>query len=185
MDVSTKDVLTRLRDAEFVAGCLPGLVPGSLQRRDDGVYLAQMQFKAVGVTATWELEVNHDASPDVSGIRISMAGKDPKLGLTMHGNADVDVSSVEQVKSRLDYKGNILVEGRLAATGGPLIRRIVDDILERFMAAITAHGEIEEEAPRKNGAIAALSAKARKLIDRLRRRFRSKQPPDNINRNED
>lgn len=184
VEASPSDVLTRLRDAEFVAGCLPGLVPGSLKLREDGIYLAQMRCKAVGVTATWDLEVSHDASPDVSGIAITMAGKDPKLNLTMNGSANVDVSPVEKTKAELDYKGYIVVEGRLAATGGPLIRRIVDEILERFIVAIAAQGEAEPEGPRTNG-LAGLVAKIRKLVARLKERFGNNQQTGSVNRSED
>ncbi len=147
-------IVARLRDVEFVAGCLPGLVPGSLAPAEDGAFRAQPRQTAVGVTATWDLVIGLDAPPARQGVAVALSGSEARLHLTMAGTADVDVGAGEAGGTPVDYRGHVAVEGRLAATGGPIIRRIVGEILERFVAALAASGR---EAPRTAASAAIAS----------------------------
>lgn len=147
-------IIAQLRDIEFVASCLPGLVPDSLTPADDGSYAAQMRQTALGVTATWAISIVLDAPPDRRGVSVVLAGTEPRLNLTMAGTADVDVATDTEAGAPVAYRGHVVVEGRLAATGGPIIRRLVGEILGRFVAALAASGR-KARPTRASSAIAA------------------------------
>jgi carbon monoxide dehydrogenase subunit G len=131
-------VLAQLRDIEFVVECLPGLVPGSLVPGQDGGYVAQMKTTAVGVTAIWDLSIGYDAPPTRDGIAVELSGAERRLNLSMTGTADVAIAPEDRPGAAIDYRGHVTVEGRLAATGAPIIRRLVSEILDRFVTALAA-----------------------------------------------
>jgi carbon monoxide dehydrogenase subunit G len=139
-------VLALLRDVNFVAGCLPGLVPGSLTPAADGAYNARMKVSVVGVTAIWELNGSLDAPSDVPRIALTLTGQEPRIRMSMNGGVTVVVRDAGPSGTVLDYRGRVVVEGRVAATGGLIIRHIIDQVLERFLAKIAALGA-EQPAP--------------------------------------
>ncbi len=147
-------IIARLRDVEFVASCLPGIVPGSLAPAQNGTYGAEMRQTAIGVTATWTITIALDAPPTRRGVAVVLSGAEPRLHLTMTGTADVDVGADGDAGTPVDYRGHVVVEGRLAATGGPIIRRLVGEILDRFVVALAASGRASR-ATRASTALAS------------------------------
>ena len=68
---------TRLSDVPFVASCLPGLVPGSLEALDDRRFRARMVHSVMGVDATWDLEATINPAPPTGGSRCCLRARSP------------------------------------------------------------------------------------------------------------
>jgi carbon monoxide dehydrogenase subunit G len=140
-------VWARLEDVDAVAQCLPGLVEGSLSPAGDNRYTALLEHTAMGFTAHWNLVATIELSKPEQRMHVVLQGKDPKLGLTMDGWATVVLDGVAAAaagSSGLDYIGHVHVEGSLAGVGGPIIRSIVSDALERFVQGVSGR-EVEAE----------------------------------------
>jgi carbon monoxide dehydrogenase subunit G len=147
VQVGPAEVFQRLTDVEFVAGCLPGLVPGSLEPADGGQFVTRVRQTVVGVTATWQLTVRIDPDESARHVAITLAGNEPRLRMTLEGLAQVTVEVDANDDSVLAYSGHVEVVGKLAAAGGPIIRRNVAEILERFVAGLGGtHAEQEHTA---------------------------------------
>lgn len=139
LGVPAPDAYARLLDVESVGLCLPGLVPGSLRPDGDGSLRAVLRQTALGVTATWQLLVTMRPSPEARRLEIGLDGREQRLGMHLVGTADVAV--VESgARATLSCTGHVSVEGRLAAAGGPIIRKVVEETLRRFVSALGAPG---------------------------------------------
>jgi carbon monoxide dehydrogenase subunit G len=134
-------VWARLEDVDAVALCLPGLVEGSLEPAGDNRYTALLEHSAMGFTAHWDLLATIELSAPDQRMHVVLEGKDPKLGLTMDGWATVvldgAVGDAGGRTSALHYTGHVHVEGNLAGVGGPIIRGIVADALDRFVEGVS------------------------------------------------
>jgi carbon monoxide dehydrogenase subunit G len=161
VDAKPPAVWSRLEDVDAVAQCLPGLVEGSLAPAGDNRYTALLEHSAMGFTAHWDLVATIELSEPDQRMHVILEGTDPKLGLTMDGTATVVVEGAQDAGSMLDYKGHVRVEGSLAGVGGPIIRGIVSDALDRFVQGVSGR----EAEPEPGGAFA-------RLWQRIRRMFR-------------
>jgi carbon monoxide dehydrogenase subunit G len=148
VDAPPESAWTRLSDVAFVAECLPGLEPSSLEEVDEGVFRARMVHAAMGVNAKWDLEARITPSPAERRLDVVLNGKEPRLNMQMSGSANVALQPNPPIGSTLDYTADIRVEGSLAAMGGPIIRSVMTDALAQFVAAV---GGQEAEAPPKRG----------------------------------
>jgi carbon monoxide dehydrogenase subunit G len=140
VDAPPAAVWARLEDVDAVAQCLPGLVEGSLTPAGENRYTALLEHTAMGFTARWDLLATIELSTPEQRMHVVLEGKDPKLGLTMDGWATVvldgSAGGVGGRTSALDYTGHVHVEGSLAGVGGPIIRSIVSDALDRFVHGV-------------------------------------------------
>jgi carbon monoxide dehydrogenase subunit G len=161
LDTTRPAVWRRLSDVDAVAHCLPGLVPGSLELLEPNVYKALLEHSALGMTAHWDLRATMELSEPEQRLHVVLDGADPKLGMTINGTATVRVEP-DPAGSMLDYTGHVLVEGSLAGVGGPIIRGIVADALDRFVAEVSGR----PEEPRKLGPLVRLRAWLRALFGR-------------------
>jgi uncharacterized protein len=153
-----------LSDVPFVAGCLPGLEPSSLEQLDENLFRARMVHSVMGMTANWDLEATITPYPVDRRIAVRLAGSDGRLGMSMNGQADVAVKSEVGAGSTLAYTANIRVDGSLAAMGGPIIRSVMSDALAGFVAAVGG-----QEARRPPGLLARFRTALARLLRRLRR----------------
>jgi carbon monoxide dehydrogenase subunit G len=151
VDASPTAVWARLEDVDAVARCLPGLVDGSLKPAGENRYTALLEHSAMGFTAHWDLLATIELSKPERRMHVLLEGKDPKLGLTMDGWATVVLDGAANPgdgrTSALDYSGHVHVEGSLAGVGGPIIRGIVSDALDRFVQGVSGR-EIETKPGR-------------------------------------
>jgi carbon monoxide dehydrogenase subunit G len=140
VDAPPAAVWARLEDVDAVAQCLPGLVEGSLTPAGENRYTALLEHTAMGFTARWDLLATIELSKPEQRMHVVLEGKDPKLGLTMNGWATVVLDGAADDDggrtSALDYTGHVHVEGSLAGVGGPIIRGIVGDALDRFVHGV-------------------------------------------------
>jgi carbon monoxide dehydrogenase subunit G len=155
-------VWQRLQDVDAVASCLPGLVPGSLVVLGEDKYSAQLEHSAMGMTAHWDLRATMQLSDD-RRLRVLLDGDDKRLNLAMNGWAEVDVQSEDADRTALDYKAHVRVDGSLAALGGPIVRGIVTEALERFVIEVSGDTAPERAttAGRVRGFVARLLARLR------------------------
>jgi carbon monoxide dehydrogenase subunit G len=140
VDVAPAAVWARLEDVDAVARCLPGLVEGSLTPAGENRYTALLEHSAMGFTAHWDLLATIELSAPEQRMHVVLGGKDPKLGLTMDGWATVLLDGSGDGGAgtcALEYSGHVHVEGSLAGVGGPIIRGIVSDALERFVQEVS------------------------------------------------
>jgi carbon monoxide dehydrogenase subunit G len=141
VDAAPTAVWARLEDVDAVAQCLPGLVPGSLEPAGENRYTALLEHSAMGFTAHWDLLATIELSSPEQRMHVVLEGRDPKLGLTMDGWATVvlggAVAGDDGHVSALQYTGHVHVEGSLAGVGGPIIRGIVTDALDRFVQGVS------------------------------------------------
>ncbi len=154
------DAWRRLKDVEAVATCIPGLVPGSLERVGEHEFRGSRAKTALGVPATWSLRADVLPSEDDRRLEVRLEGEEPRLGLPLSGWARLEVAAGTASPSDLDYRAHVEVASRLAGAGGPVIREVVDNIVRRFVASV---GDVREAAPR--GAL-------RWLVERLARAAR-------------
>jgi carbon monoxide dehydrogenase subunit G len=145
LDVQPASVWQRLQDVDAVANCLPGLVPGSLVALGDDKYNARLEHSAMGMTAHWDLRATMQLTDD-RRLRVLLDGDDKRLNLAMNGWAEVDVQPENANRTALDYKAHIRVDGSLAALGGPIVRGIVTDALQRFMLEVSGDDAAAERA---------------------------------------
>lgn len=142
LPVDAETAWARLRDVDAAAACLPGIVPGSL-RAVDGGYEAELRQTALGVTATWALRAQLSPSDADRRLDVRLEGDERRLGMRMEGEATVSVA--DGAATALDYRGRISVEGRLAASGAPIVRNVVEGTLRSFVDSLAGR---EPEPPR-------------------------------------
>jgi carbon monoxide dehydrogenase subunit G len=158
LDARPAAVWARLQDVDAVAGCLPGLVPGSLEALGGDQYKARLEHSAMGMTAHWDLRATMRLSAD-RRLRVVLEGEDTRLSLAMNGWAEVDVHTEPEDRTTLEYKAHVRVDGSLAALGGPVVRGIVTDALHRFIS------DVSGDAAARQGPSAGVF---RRLFARLR-----------------
>lgn len=142
-----EEVYERLLDVETAALCLPGLVPGSLAKDGVDSFRAVVKQTVIGVPATWRLRTTMQPDPATRRLTIGLEGDEPRLGLHLVGAADVVVRERPTAACALEYTGHVEVEGRLAATGAPIINRLVDETLRSFVAALGTTAPPQPEPP--------------------------------------
>lgn len=150
----------RVRAVEAAASCLPGLVPGSLHALGDGRFEAMLRQTALGVTATWRLQAELTPSEADRRLEVRLEGDEPRLGMRMRARATVAVEASDGA-AVLDYRGDVRIDGRLAASGAPIVRGIVEETLRRFVDSL-AGGETR----RADGLLARLRQALRALMQR-------------------
>jgi carbon monoxide dehydrogenase subunit G len=156
-----------LSDVPFVAACLPGLEPSSLEQVGENEFRARMMHSVMGMTANWDLNATITPLPAERRIDVRLAGTDGRLGMSMNGNADVAVKGEPGSGAMLAYTANIRVDGSLAAMGGPIIRSVMSDALAGFVAAVGG-----QETARPAHGLGRLREALARLFRRLRPRAR-------------
>jgi carbon monoxide dehydrogenase subunit G len=131
---------TYLRDARSVASFLPGLVPGSIEQVSDSRFTGTLKHVALGVPSTWLLTADVKRVDAEHRLDIHLDGEELRLVLHLAGDARLVVQDADP--PRLDYRGELTVRGRLAGAGGPIIERVIGTIIERFVEAVAAAGDV-------------------------------------------
>jgi carbon monoxide dehydrogenase subunit G len=162
LEAPAAEVFARLRDADTVALCLPGVVDGSLTAHDDDSVTVQVRQTVLGVAANWQLRMRMRPDALSKRLEIGLTGIEQRLGMKLNGDART---------TALGYRGHVTVEGRLATTGAPIINRIVEETLRRFAAALGSPAGTSQVAPRRR-VLARFRAWLAAARPRLRRRRR-------------
>ena len=142
--VGPDEAWKRLEDIPFVASCLPGLDLSTLHAESDTVYRARMVNTVMGISANWDLKATIAPDPARRHLTVALEGNDAKLHMQLNGTAEVSVLHQPAGQATLDYVANLRIDGSLAAMGGPVIRAIVADSIDQFVAKI---GNVARSAP--------------------------------------
>lgn len=134
--VSADRAWSRLEDVPLVASCLPGLDPATLRSEGENAYRATMVNTVMGISANWDLRATIKPVPADRVLHVVLDGADTRLNMKLDGVAEVSVMPGEGSHAQLDYTANLRVEGSLAAMGGPVIRSILADAIEQFVAVV-------------------------------------------------
>lgn len=126
----------RIGDIPFVASCLPGVVPESLQEISATEYRALMLQSVMGYDSKWDLHATIEPAPDDHRLTVTFDGADARLGMTLEGTATLAVLEQGPEAARVDYKAKLRVNGSLAALGGPIIRSTIADAISSFVAGV-------------------------------------------------
>ena len=151
-----------IQDARAIAGCIPGLDPSSLVEESESRFHGTLKHVALGVPSTWALSAEIERDEPGHGLRVHLSGVEPRLNLTLTGNTDLALRAVDANESQLAYAGDVKVEGRLAGAGAPIIHRVIESIIERFLMQVGSAGQ---EAP--SGWWVRLKAFVRRTLTRL------------------
>src|SRR5579872_4817766 len=76
VDSTPEQAWRLLSDVPFVAGCLPGLEPSSLQQMSENQFRARMVHSVMGMTANWDLEATITPYTVDRRIAVRLAGTD-------------------------------------------------------------------------------------------------------------
>jgi carbon monoxide dehydrogenase subunit G len=144
--VTAGEAWRRLEDIPFVASCLPGLDQSTLHAESDTVYRARMVNTVMGLSANWDLKATIALDPTRRHLTVALEGDDAKLRMKLNGTAEVTVLDRTGAEATLDYVANLRIDGSLAAMGGPVIRSIVADSIDQFVAKIGNVAPVAREA---------------------------------------
>jgi carbon monoxide dehydrogenase subunit G len=136
LPVGAETAWARLADIESVATSLPGLVPGSLRALGGGVFEASMCHAALGVTGRWTVRAEIAADDPSRRLVVRLSGQEPLLGMRLGGEMAAFIAAVGE-RAELAYRGDFLVEGRLAAAGRPIIRAVVEQASRGFVRSLS------------------------------------------------
>lgn len=164
-------VWARLEDVPLVASCLPGLDPASLVAETASIYRAQMVNTVMGISANWDLRATIEPDPRSRQLKVLLNGTDDRLNMKLDGVARVDVTQgASSTEALLDYTANLRIDGSLAAMGGPVVRAIMADALDQFIAVV---GGVEPTRTTVWGRIRSL---LRDLLNTILRRGTASSP---------
>ncbi len=156
---------SQLEDVPLVASCLPGLDPTTLRADGDNAYRATMVNTVMGISANWDLRATINPVPAERVLHVVLDGADTRLNMKLDGVAEVSVRSGSGSEAQLDYTANLRVEGSLAAMGGPVIKSILADAIEQFVAVVGG-----QEPPVETSRLARFRARLAAIWLRLRGR---------------
>lgn len=139
--VRLDDAWAFLQDTRAIAGCIPGLDPASVVQETETRFRASLRHVALGVPSTWDLsaEVNRDES--AHAVTILLDGDEVRLSLRLAGNARLVLAPSGEDAAHLSYAGDISVSGRLAGAGGPIIEKVIGNIIQRFLVEVGSAGQ--------------------------------------------
>jgi carbon monoxide dehydrogenase subunit G len=140
--VSIEDAWRFLGDTQAIASCIPGLVPGSVVEESPTRFSGVLRHVALGVPSTWNLVAAIERDQEAKTVDIHLEGKEPRLGLSLAGDAGLALTHIDVDRARLVYQGDLRVEGRLAGAGGPIIERVIASIIQRFLVEIGSAGRV-------------------------------------------
>ncbi len=155
------EVWERMIDVRGLAGCVPGLVPGSFVQEGPNRFRGQVDVRALGVVARWQMTAELQPSPAERRLRVVLAGEESKLGLHLGGRAELRVTQDEAGAASVDYSGRVEITGRLAVSGEPIVRRFVQHLVSTFVEAVAR--EVAPVGPR-HGPLARLAAWLKRLL---------------------
>jgi carbon monoxide dehydrogenase subunit G len=137
---------TRLEDVPLVASCLPGLDPATLVADGPNAFRARMTNTVMGISANWDLKATLNPDAERRALNVLLEGEDTRLNMKLNGVADVTVRSDDLGQALLDYTANVRIDGSLAAMGAPIIRSILADAIEQFVAVVGGKEQVERRS---------------------------------------
>ncbi|EKV31753.1 Carbon monoxide oxidation accessory protein CoxG [Caenispirillum salinarum AK4] len=142
-----KTVWDAINDPEMLKACIPGCQ--ELTETDEGPaggYEAKVQAKVGPVKATFNGHVRLEDVNEPESYRIVGEGKGGAAGFAK-GGADVWLEEVDATNTKLTYKADAQVGGKLAQLGSRLIQGTAKKYADDFFANLTARIAPQEAEP--------------------------------------
>ena len=140
-------VWAALNDPEVLRDCIPGCT--SLTGSSEDGFEAVVKQKVGPVSATFAGSVALSDVRAPESYRISGEGKGGVAGFAK-GGADVTLAEIDG-GTRLDYRVQATVGGKIAQLGGRLIDGVASRLAEQFFASFKARVEAGRPVPPQEG----------------------------------
>ena len=129
-------VWRRLLDYRFVASCAPSV--SSVERKDETSFRVVSAFGVGSLKVKFNLDVRLTELDPPHHATMSVHGKAP--GSEMHVTSRVDLTAVNQSRTRLNWHAESYVHGKLTGLGARLMKgtanRLTTAFWEQFAARI-------------------------------------------------
>ena len=137
IDTSVARVWEFLWDIERVAGCLPGC-------QNIREVVPQEKYAVVVMEQVGPFKVRFEMDVDVVGhtpeqeVHLHIQGTDNKIRASTRVDLHLAVDEVHGGTTRMNISADVLVMGKIANLGQPMIKRKGQDIMTKFGEAIAA-----------------------------------------------
>jgi carbon monoxide dehydrogenase subunit G len=149
IDVSapSEQVWRFLFDVEALASCMPGME--GAEQVDDKTYRGTVTARVGPVSASFEVRAVITQIDPNRHITIAIGGKDNKTASTLKGSMALDLAPLSPGESKLSYRADVSIRGRLGQFGDGILREtaglIIDDFAGRVRSRLEA-GVLSQES---------------------------------------
>ena len=127
-----EDVWAFLLDVNKVASCAPGFQ--SLEVLGEEHWKAVVAVGIGAVKAKFTLDVTRPEIQEPSRMIVKGRGKAPGSAVDMSG--DMNLTSLEDGQTRMDWKADVIVSGTIASVGARLLKGTVEKLTGQFFACL-------------------------------------------------
>lgn len=132
IDVPIQKVWTYLLDVNKVAECAPGFQ--SLEEVGTEHWKAVISIGIGPVKAKFNLDVTRPEMHEPDKMVVKGRGKAPGSAVELAGT--MNLSSVDDTQSRMDWSANVVVSGTLASVGARLMNSTAEKLTEQFFSCL-------------------------------------------------
>lgn len=143
IDVPIQKVWAYLLDVHKVAECAPGFQ--SLEEVGDEHWKAVISIGIGPVKAKFNLDVTRPEKNEPDHMVVKGRGKAPGSAVELSGT--MNLSSVNENETTMDWSANVVVSGSLASIGGRLMNSTSEKLTEQFFTCLKSKLTAAEEAP--------------------------------------
>src|SRR5712692_3958621 len=132
--VPISKVWTFLLDVNNVAGCAPGFQ--SVEETGTEQWKAVVAVGVGAVKAKFTLDVTRPEMHEPERMVVKARGKAPGSAVDMFG--DMDLTSIADGQTRMDWKANVVVSGTIASVGARLLSSVAERLAGQFFDCLKA-----------------------------------------------
>ena len=130
--VPIEEVWAFLMDVNKVASCAPGFQ--SLEVLGEEHWKAVVAVGIGAVKAKFTLDVTRPEMQELSRMIVKGRGKAPGSAVDMSG--DMNLTSLEDGQTRMDWKADVIVSGTIASVGARLLKGTAEKLTGQFFACL-------------------------------------------------
>lgn len=137
-----EEVWAFLMDVNKVASCAPGFQ--SLEVLGEEHWKAVVAVGIGAVKAKFTLDVTRPEMQEPSRMIVKGRGKAPGSAVDMSG--DMNLTSLEDGQTRMDWKADVIVSGTIASVGARLLKGTAEKLTGQFFACLRTTLETPDTA---------------------------------------
>lgn len=137
-----EEVWAFLMDVNEVASCAPGFQ--SLEVLGEEHWKAVVAVGIGAVKAKFTLDVTRPEMQEPSRMIVKGRGKAPGSAVDMSG--DMNLTSLEDGQTRMDWKADVIVSGTIASVGARLLKGTAEKLTGQFFACLRTTLETPDTA---------------------------------------
>ncbi len=123
-----------LLNVNNVAACAPGFQ--SMEETGTEEWKAVVAVGLGAVKAKFTLDVTRPEMHEPERMVVKARGKAPGSAVDMFG--DMDLTSIEDGQTRMDWKANVVVSGTIASVGARLLSSVAERLAGQFFDCLKA-----------------------------------------------